>query len=911
MTFRELFEEDSFKIYFQEVEEFTNQKLEEYLDLLQKKELKRGGKEIFDAVWGNVEFSNGEIYILDSPLLQRLRDIKHLGLAYYVYCGSDYSRFYHTIGVVYLADRMATAINRCEFGTNEQEKQYFRITARLAAIFHDAGHMFLSHVSEHYFSKSPKYPRNNKDKCDHENTVEHMLQELEKKAGKKVALHELLSCMIVNTSIVKQMLKCVIPFLEINLEADYGANIDEIVEYISSFITGVPIDRKILPYACIINGPIDADRCDYLSRDSHVTRVPVAVDISRITQKLSVVESNDINRSLLWNDMADDKSKFYELAMKDSAEKALFQLCIARTIMYDSVYYHHKVLTAETKFREIIDFLANLETPVFTSFTEILNYTDSTFNQYFFDQLKMNRSDEDVKCIERTWHELKDLYDRVLAKRVACLTTDFLDGMQGKKEALYDDIMTSMSSGEERKFVSMLQDEYVKVRAILDEVNVGAEGIDIFVIQTPTNIFDRSRIQVPIDLGNGNQREFKGYEFVNSRETSSSASYIVTGEDDRIAVLMALEMVLYREYQILLKKEALACGKFEPKKMLNSRRKLYKNGYYSAYPKLIPDTIVYNVISGNKVEKLVKKYSAYEGPNGYKLLKENVVNFFKQIVASCTSENEYKTIIDGIYRLLDNALFIDREYITNHIGKSLKAIANEDKCLYVIPLGGSRDSAKHMIYYFNDLDVIEKKIETEKTLAEVLDSSETKQIVFFDDGSFSGTQLVSIMQEYLGVETKTKEHHVDELSLTMKEALLSKKMVYLFIAFNQSKENEIKEELAQIGIENAEFVWIEDMSTRYLGDRKDIFADDNQRELVKRFLSKVGYSVLKSSKYQDGVYREGWNEERIKKSALGYNDAQQMVFLKSSVPTYTITAFWKSGIYNDFYWEPLFRRTQK
>lgn len=100
-----------------------------------KKRSLREGEEIFDAVWGNVEFSNGEIYILDSPLLQRLGDIKHLGLAYYVYCGSDYSRFYHTIEVVYLADRMATAINQCEFGTNEQEKQYFRITARLAAIF--------------------------------------------------------------------------------------------------------------------------------------------------------------------------------------------------------------------------------------------------------------------------------------------------------------------------------------------------------------------------------------------------------------------------------------------------------------------------------------------------------------------------------------------------------------------------------------------------------------------------------------------------------------------------------------------------------------------------------------------------------------------------------------------------------
>ena len=38
---------------------------------------------------------------------------------------------------------------------------------------------------------------------------------------------------------------------------------------------------------------------------------------------------------------------------------------------------------------------------------------------------------------------------------------------------------------------------------------------------------------------------------------------------------------------------------------------------------------------------------------------------------------------------------------------------------------------------------------------------------------------------------------------------------------------------------------------------------------------------------------------------------QQMVFLKSSVPTYTITAFWQSGRYKGFEWTPLFRRTEK
>lgn len=133
------------------------------------------------------------------------------------------------------------------------------------------------------------------------------------------------------------------------------------VEYISALIVGVPVDREILPYSSIVNGPIDADKCDYLSRDSHVTRVPVAVDVSRITQKLSVVESKDICTSELWHQDADTSIKFYELAMKDSAEKALFQLCIARTIMFDSVYYHHKVLTAETEFRNLVGRLANLK----------------------------------------------------------------------------------------------------------------------------------------------------------------------------------------------------------------------------------------------------------------------------------------------------------------------------------------------------------------------------------------------------------------------------------------------------------------------------------------------------------------------------------------------------------------------
>ena len=38
---------------------------------------------------------------------------------------------------------------------------------------------------------------------------------------------------------------------------------------------------------------------------------------------------------------------------------------------------------------------------------------------------------------------------------------------------------------------------------------------------------------------------------------------------------------------------------------------------------------------------------------------------------------------------------------------------------------------------------------------------------------------------------------------------------------------------------------------------------------------------------------------------------KKLVFLKSSVPTYTITAFWQSGNFNGMEWEPLFKRTEK
>lgn len=904
MSFKELFAEEDFQDVFREVEQFTEEMLSQYNQWLESISLSGENKEIFDAVWGNIEFSGGEIYILDSPLLQRLRKIKQLGLAYFVYCGCDYSRYYHTLGVTYLADRMAAAINRCDLGMSGEDKNYFRAVVRLAAIFHDSGHMFLSHVSEHYFGKSPLYKRNTQ--------INTFMEKFEKKAGKRTALHELLGCMIVNSRAVHRLLSLVAKYVT-GIRDSRVEEIDKLVEYISSLIVGVPVDREILPYSCIINGPIDADKCDYLSRDSHVTRVPVAVDVSRITQKLSVVKSDEICFSQLWHKDASDNDKYFELAMQDSAEKALFQLCIARTIMFDSVYYHHKVLTAETEFRSLINRLANLDSPFFVDFVEILRHTDEDFNSYFFESLKCNRSKKDCEEIDAIYYQFKKVYERHLPKRVVCLTPDFVSGKQKYTEKFWDSVMSVFDSRDEKDFICEIKEEYHLIHRMLGSAGMDQDKVQIFAIQAPTQVLGHSKIQVPIDLRNGHKRDFKGYELVSSRETSSSSSYIVTDADDKLFVFLAVEKIFMKKYHIYLREEAFSCGKYALKDLNEKRQALFEKGYYDDAPDLISDTLLHNSISKVRICKIVERFKGYEGPGGYRITTELLEIFLKQFMCACEDKGKCQSLLEGICILLEKALILDRDYIARKFPDKFKTLAEREKKLYMVPLGSLRDSAKHMTYFWNDMDLPDLVIETDKSLEELLQMDTIDKIVFYDDGSYSGTQVVSIMQEYMGVaERKTQERHVEELPEKYKTVLRDKEIIFFFGAFNKNRESELRMELKEIGLEKIAFDYVEDMSEKCLGCERDgWFEDSEQRELLKTVLGKIGLSLMQSLKITDGAYKKGWNQQRIEQAALGYNDSQQMVILKSSVPTYTITAFWAEGQYNNNEWKPLFKRTRK
>jgi hypothetical protein len=67
--------------------------LEAYVQISRNRGIPRGFKVINDPIWFTIRVESWELVVLDSPIIQRLRDIRQLGLAELVYPSAGYSRF--------------------------------------------------------------------------------------------------------------------------------------------------------------------------------------------------------------------------------------------------------------------------------------------------------------------------------------------------------------------------------------------------------------------------------------------------------------------------------------------------------------------------------------------------------------------------------------------------------------------------------------------------------------------------------------------------------------------------------------------------------------------------------------------------------------------------------------------------
>lgn len=270
--------------------------------------------EIRDPVHGFVHLSNVERAIVDSRPFQRLRNIKQLGMSYYIYPSAVHTRFEHSIGTVYVANQIFDVIvGKFEkyFDRLLQIKEEtdfikrLKITLRLAALLHDIGHAPFSHTTEELFH----------DNKSHEE---------------------------ISTEIIKSELDNIFKRREIKRS---GIDIDDIVFLIHpEKASNVSEDDALAFYLLreIISGDIDADRIDYLIRDSYHTGVIYGrFDYMRLIDTITIVPfiGEDTHGKILQEFIPEKPEP--RIGIERGGLHTVEGLLLARYFMFLQVYFHH------------------------------------------------------------------------------------------------------------------------------------------------------------------------------------------------------------------------------------------------------------------------------------------------------------------------------------------------------------------------------------------------------------------------------------------------------------------------------------------------------------------------------------------------------------------------------------------
>lgn len=215
-------------------------------------------RSIVDPIYGAQKCFPHEATIIDIAVVQRLKRIHQTGLVYHLYPAATHTRFDHSLGVMHIADDM---YNNLVAVDPQFVDHSFRLALRTAALLHDIGHGPFSHSSEGFLSTMTDFIQIRRK--------ESMLS--------RCKPHEVMSYLMLSTRVMTDFFK--------ELCTRYNIWID--LELVKNLIIGHGKNEPNFRTR-MINGPIDADRLDYIVRDSYFTGLNTTINPKEIIQSLGV-----------------------------------------------------------------------------------------------------------------------------------------------------------------------------------------------------------------------------------------------------------------------------------------------------------------------------------------------------------------------------------------------------------------------------------------------------------------------------------------------------------------------------------------------------------------------------------------------------------------------------------------------
>lgn len=290
--------------------------------------------------------------VMDTPEVQRLRRIKQLGMAHMAYQGAEHSRFSHSMGVLHLTRRMLDRLAH-----DQPVSREWKLATQLAGLLHDLGHGPFSHVMEKFFREH------------HETWTERII------LAPDTGVNRLL------TEFDRDLPRMVVDALHGRAEPLWLNH--------------------------IISSQMDADRFDYLLRDSHMTGVKYGIfDLERLLMLLRVGSTGD------------------RIVVSTKGVLPVEKYLQSRYQMYRQVYFHKTVTAAEAMLMGVLsrarDMSTEGEVPHVapgTPLAKLLSHDTITVDEFLAldDSVLYNAMNLWSRCGDSV---LKDLSTRLLTRHL-------------------------------------------------------------------------------------------------------------------------------------------------------------------------------------------------------------------------------------------------------------------------------------------------------------------------------------------------------------------------------------------------------------------------------------------------------------------------------------------------------------
>jgi HD superfamily phosphohydrolase len=341
-----------------------------------------------DPIYGNIPLPQWLIEIKDREEIRRMMFIRQLGLkASISFPGAIHTRYSHSLGSMHLAGKIARILSEKATKTGKpntaQSLRENENTIMAAAFLHDIGHGPFSHVLD--------YPLKNIVKKTHEDIASEIIKSCFKYDLEKHAIP---------VDFVAQIIQ--------NSRSPHY-----------QFICG------------IVNGQLDADKIDYILRDSYHVGLKYSFDADVFTNEY-VVLGDDADLSacqlgLEHNPQAIRTAEIYILIWKN---------------LYDLVYYIPDSRIAEKMLEKAILVAAHDQASFKELFTNTEEYSKMSDNDLDTQLKKVTGFPKDT--VDRIYKGKNALYHEAfsdaLTKKTYKMSENFLNALRDDPDALSEDL---------------------------------------------------------------------------------------------------------------------------------------------------------------------------------------------------------------------------------------------------------------------------------------------------------------------------------------------------------------------------------------------------------------------------------------------------------------------------------------